>query len=62
MYYIDLLDTNKMWGFPFAFNLGGKDVYSEMKKEEIIYGHPNKLGQEKIAKIFIELYKKNYKE
>ena len=54
--YINQLDTKKIWGYPFAFNLGGKDVFSQLKPNEIIYQHPNRLGQEKIADIFYELY------
>mgnify|MGYP003142035019 CR=1 FL=1 len=60
--YIDLLDTKKIWGYPFVENLGGRNVFNEMSKEEIIYGHPNQLGQEKLANIFYELYKKNYRD
>lgn len=76
--YLQKLDKSKIYGFPFLKEIGGYDVYDSFKEEDEIGeidprgtafndynkvdSHPSKLGQEKIANIFYELYKKNYRD
>lgn len=69
--YLQKIDKSNIYGYPFLTELGGTFVYDSFKDEDMIGqthneynkidSHPSKLGQEKIANIFYELYKKNYR-
>jgi len=62
--YLQKLDKSKIYGYPFLKEIGGSYVYDIFEEEDKIGdfdSHPGRLGQEKIANIFYELYKKNYR-
>lgn len=61
----DMIDENKVIGWPFIKTLGGYPFFEKLKiPEETVSEkdcHPNKFGHEKIAKEVYNLYKELYK-
>lgn len=67
--YFDLLESPNFWGYPMFKQIGGQSLMQLFWKNESPYSdciiskydtHPNAKGQEKIAEIFSETYKKVY--